>query len=42
MEAIGGWIADVLDSIDDERVRQRVKRDVENLCEKFPLYPGRI
>jgi glycine hydroxymethyltransferase len=38
MEAIGGWIADVLDDIGDERVQQRVRHDVEMLCEKFPLY----
>jgi len=38
MEAIGGWIADVLDAIGDEKVQQRVRRDVEALCEKFPLY----
>ncbi len=38
MEVIGGWIADVLDDIGDERVQQRVRRDVEMLCEKFPLY----
>ncbi len=38
MEAIGDWVADVLDAIQDENVQKRVKREVENLCEKFPLY----
>jgi glycine hydroxymethyltransferase len=38
MEAIGDWIADVLDNISDENVRKRVRREVEALCEKFPLY----
>lgn len=38
MEAIGGWIADVLESINDEGVQKRVRREVEMLCEKFPLY----
>jgi glycine hydroxymethyltransferase len=38
MEAIGDWIADVLDHINDEGIRQRVRREVEQLCEKFPLY----
>jgi glycine hydroxymethyltransferase len=38
MEAIGGWITDVLDKVDDESVQRRVKKDVEKLCEKFPLY----
>ncbi len=38
MEAIGDWIADVLDHIGDESVEKRVRREVEQLCEKFPLY----
>jgi glycine hydroxymethyltransferase len=42
MEAIGGWIADVLDSIDDEGLQKSVKKEVETLCERFPLYPGRL
>jgi glycine hydroxymethyltransferase len=41
MEAVGDWIADVLDSIDDENVHRRVKKEVEALCERFPLYPER-
>jgi glycine hydroxymethyltransferase len=41
MEAIGDWIADVLDAIDDLRVRQRVRSEVEALCNNFPLYPRR-
>ena len=38
MEAIGDWIADVLDHINDESVQKRVRSEVERLCEKFPLY----
>jgi glycine hydroxymethyltransferase len=38
MEAIGGWIVDVLEKINDESVQRRVRKDVETLCEKFPLY----
>jgi glycine hydroxymethyltransferase len=38
MEAIGGWITDVLDHINDESVQKRVRLDVEMLCERFPLY----
>ena len=38
MEAVGDWIADVLDQINDEGVQKRVRREVEALCEKFPLY----
>ena len=38
MEAIGDWIVDVLDHIGDESVHKRVRREVETLCERFPLY----
>jgi len=38
MDAIGDWIADVLDALNDESVQQRVRRDVAALCERFPLY----
>jgi len=38
MEAIGAWIADVLEAINDESIQKRVRREVEMLCEKFPLY----
>ena len=38
MEAIGEWIADVLDAVQDESVQKRVRREVEGLCERFPLY----
>jgi glycine hydroxymethyltransferase len=38
MEAIGEWITDVLDSSNDETVQKRVRREVEALCERFPLY----
>ena len=40
MEAVGDWIADVLEKIGDVSVQKRVKKDVERLCEKFPLYPS--
>jgi glycine hydroxymethyltransferase len=38
MEAIGEWITDVLDNINDETVQRKIRRDVETLCERFPLY----
>jgi glycine hydroxymethyltransferase len=38
MEAVGDWIADVLDKIDDAGVQKRVRSEVERLCENFPLY----
>jgi glycine hydroxymethyltransferase len=42
MDAIGDWIADVLDSINDRNVQERVKEEVGRLCEKFPLYRGNV
>ena len=42
MEAIGDWIADVLDKVADEGVQKRVKKDVEELCRKFPLYSKKV
>ncbi len=38
MEAIGDWIAEVLDHVNDQGVQARVRKDVQILCEKFPLY----
>jgi glycine hydroxymethyltransferase len=37
MEAIGDWIAEVLERVEDEGVQKRVKKEVETLCERFPL-----
>ena len=41
MEAIGDWITEVLDKVDDAGVQKRVKKEVETLCDKFPLYAKR-
>jgi glycine hydroxymethyltransferase len=38
MEAIGTWITEVLDKVGDESVQRRVRKNVQELCEKFPLY----
>ena len=38
MERIGDWIADVLEDIGNEGAIARVRRDVSELCGKFPLY----
>lgn len=35
---LAGWIADVLDHINDETVIARVKQDVLTICKKFPVY----
>jgi len=39
MGMIGDWIADVLESWEDEAVAERVGQEVGALCERFPLYP---
>jgi glycine hydroxymethyltransferase len=35
---VANWICDVLDNINDESVIKRVKSEVVNLCEQFPVY----
>ena len=35
---VGGFIADVLDSPDDESVIKNVKKNVNELTKKFPVY----
>ncbi|WP_273266151.1 serine hydroxymethyltransferase [Flexistipes sinusarabici] len=40
MEKIGNMIADVLDEIDSEKTIENVKKDVLELCARFPLYKG--
>ncbi len=35
---VGHWIADVLDSPEDEATIERVKREVIALCARFPVY----
>ncbi len=39
MSRIAGWIADVLDAPADEAGRVRVRGQVLELCQAFPLYP---
>ena len=41
MEQIGGFIARVLDAPEDDTAIGMVKREVEALCKRFPLYPER-
>ena len=35
---LSGWIADILDDIDDEATIERVKSQVLELCKRFPVY----
>jgi glycine hydroxymethyltransferase len=41
MELIAHWITEVLHSVEDESVQQRIRSEVEALTEKFPLYESR-
>ncbi len=42
MEIIGGWIAELLKNIGDEATEQRIRKQVEALAAKFPLYTKRL
>ena len=37
---LAGWIADVLDDIEDEKTIDRVRGQVLELCSRFPVYSG--
>jgi glycine hydroxymethyltransferase len=39
MQAIGGWILQVLKAPDDEALQGRIRGEVKNLCKQFPV-PG--
>ena len=38
IERLSGWIADVLEDIDDEARIERVRGEVLDLCRRFPVY----
>ncbi|MEJ2452663.1 MAG: serine hydroxymethyltransferase [Candidatus Thiodiazotropha sp.] len=38
VEALAGWMCDVLDNIADEAVIERVRGQVVDLCRRFPVY----
>ena len=38
MERLAGWIADVLDAMDNPQVRDRVRQEVLEICRAFPVY----
>jgi glycine hydroxymethyltransferase len=41
MRQIAGWIAEVLNHLEDESTRKKVRSQVKSLTEKFPLYENR-
>lgn len=38
IEQVGHWICDLLDNIKDEKAVAEIRRQVINLCRKFPVY----
>lgn len=42
MEVIAGFINEALINIDNEKVLSRIKDDVRELCNKFPMYKDRL
>jgi len=38
MEMVGNFIADLLDNPDDEALRRKIRLEIKELCERFPLY----
>ena len=42
MEQIGGWIAEILTSLGNAEVEQRVRKQVAELAAKFPIYEARL
>jgi glycine hydroxymethyltransferase len=42
MEVIGSWIAEMLRHLGDATIEQRIRRQVEELAARFPLYTKRL
>lgn len=38
MEIVGSWIADVLEQSTDQGLLKKIRGEIHDLCEKFPLY----
>jgi glycine hydroxymethyltransferase len=38
VEALAGWIADVLDEVGNESVIDRTRQQVLDICRRFPVY----
>ncbi|HKQ30182.1 MAG TPA: serine hydroxymethyltransferase [Burkholderiales bacterium] len=41
VRALTGWICDILDKMSDTSVRARVRGQVQDLCNRFPVYGNR-
>ena len=42
MEAIGGWITEILSNLGNAETEQRVRRQVAELAGRFPVYESRV
>jgi glycine hydroxymethyltransferase len=42
MEIVGGLIAEVLENVEDVRIREGVRKEVKQLTSRFPLYASRL
>jgi hypothetical protein len=42
MKLIGGWVSQVLLNPKNHSLRLGIKQQVEDLCEKFPIYKDLI
>lgn len=38
VKQVANWICDILDSLEDEATRARVRQEAKALCERFPVY----
>jgi glycine hydroxymethyltransferase len=42
MRQIGAWVDEALQNIDNDSVLARIRGEIKELCQQFPLYPGRL
>ena len=42
MERIGAWILEILSAPQDENLAAKVRREIGELCQEFPLYAQRL
>lgn len=42
MEKVAGWMASALANVDNDAALQGIRKEVKELCLKFPLYPDRL
>ena len=40
MGLIAGWIGEVVDNIEDDRLIAKIRNETRELCRHFPVYPG--